>query len=238
MPERDAPGDEKEDLFEKAEQLRREAYKQLGSETKKAKAYRSTCLYGSHFKTKTIPMSQLGPDTGWVAVEGEVFSVNNRLFNKRGAAVISCEITDYTNSVRVSKYMEMAEAAPLMAAIKPGVCLRVKGRMTLNKYDGDLVLEPASIVTAKKRSVRVRPAAAGRLHLHTQMSAMDALTNVEAVIKQAAAWGQKAMAITDHGVAQAFPDAMKAAKKYGVKAIYGIEAYLSRLFRPGKRRGR
>jgi len=227
VPERDAPGDEKEDLFEKAEQLRREAYKQLGSETKKAKAYRSTCLYGSHFKTKTIPMSQLGPDTGWVAVEGEVFSVNNRLFNKRGAAVISFEITDYTNSVRVSKYMEMAEAAPLMAAIKPGVCLRVKGRMTLNKYDGDLVLEPASIVTAKKEErTESAPQPRVELHLHTQMSAMDALTNVEAVIKQAAAWGQKAIAITDHGVAQAFPDAMKAAKKYGVKVIYGVEAYL------------
>ena len=149
--------DAKENLFDRTERMRREEFRKLSSEGKKTKAFRSICLYGSSFKTKTVPLSQLGPDTGWVAVEGEVFSVNNREFKNRGAAVVSFEMTDYTSSVKVSKYMEQSEAAPLIAAIKPGTCLRVRGRMTMNKYDNDLVLDPAAIVTAQKEGRAPKP---------------------------------------------------------------------------------
>ncbi len=217
----------REGAFEATERIRREELKKMLEDQKKSQGFRASLLYGSAFKTKPVPMSQLDMDTGWTAVQGEVFSVNNKEFKNRGAVVVNFEMTDYTGSVRVSKYMEVKDAETLIDALKVGACLKVRGRMTLNKYDNEPVLEPAAVMTAE-RETRSETCSEPRveLHLHTQMSAMDALTDTGEVIKLAASWGQKAIAITDHGVAQSFPDAMKAGKKHGVKIIYGVEGYM------------
>ena len=110
--------------------------------------------------------------------------------------------------------------------ISPGDHLIVQGEIIYSKYDDDMVLDPRNIMKGK-RYVRPDDAEEKRveLHMHTRFSALDALTDPAAIVQRAAYWGMPAIAVTDHGVAQAFPDMWKAGKKEGVKIIYGMEAY-------------
>ncbi|MBR6812357.1 MAG: PolC-type DNA polymerase III [Oscillospiraceae bacterium] len=222
-----ASAPQRENAFDVTERLRREEYRKILKQEQSTKVFKSACLYGKPFKNKPVPICELNADTSWVAVQGQVFAAEHREFKNRGAVVINIEITDYTGSVKVTKYMEAAEAAPIMENVKPGSCIMVRGRMTMNRFDNELVLDPSAIMTAEKeKRVEESEYARVELHLHTQMSEMDALTDTAAVVAQAAAWGQKAIAITDHGVVQSFPDAIKAGKKHGIKILYGVEGYL------------
>jgi DNA polymerase-3 subunit alpha (Gram-positive type) len=121
--------------------------------------------------------------------------------------------------------MRDEHAGEICEKITPGMYVTVSGSIGFNRYDGDLAIDPVSICTAEKpQRMDEAPEKRGELHLHTQMSAMDALTNTKEVVKRAIAWGHPAIAITDHGVAQSFPDAMKAAGDK-IKIIYGVEGY-------------
>ena len=183
-------------------------------------------LFGRAVKQAPIPMSKVDFESGRVTVEGDVVKVDSRLIAKSGAAVLGFDITDRTNTLHVSRYLKPEEDHSVIDAIQPGAHLIVQGDATYSKYDDDLVIDPRSIVKGKKY---VRPDTAEEkrveLHLHTRFSTMDALTDPAAVVKRAAEWGMPAIAVTDHGVAQAFPDMWKAGKKNGVKIIYGLEAY-------------
>ena len=183
-------------------------------------------IFGKVVSQKPVPIGTLQLDMGTVTVCGKVFSVNHRELKKRGAWVISFDMTDYTGSIRISKFMLGDEAKPLVEGIKKGAYLAVQGKLNLNRYDNDMVLEPLNVFP-KEAPVRGDTAEEKRveLHLHTRYSAMDGLTDVKEVIERAAAWGHKAIAITDHGVLQAFPDAAKAAKGKDIKVLYGVEAY-------------
>ncbi len=183
-------------------------------------------LFGRAIKQSPIPMSSVDLESGRVTVEGDVVAVDSRVIPKSGAAVLGFDITDRTNSLHVSRYLKPDEDHSIIDAIQPGAHLLVQGDATYSKYDDDLVIDPRNIVKGKKA---VRPDTAEEkrveLHLHTRFSAMDALTEPADVVKRAAAWGMPAIAVTDHGVAQAFPDMWKAGGKNGVKIIYGLEAY-------------
>ena len=185
-----------------------------------------TSLLGKAIKIKAIPMRELTLESGKVAVEGDVVAVSSRTLAKRGSAVLSFDITDKTNTVRVTKFLRDTDDQSIIEAISPGDHLTVYGDITYSKYDDDMVLEPRSIVKGKK-TVRPDNAEVKRveLHLHTRFSTLDALTDPAAVVERAAYWGMPAVAVTDHGVAQAFPDMWKAGKKHNVKIIYGLEAY-------------
>mgnify|MGYP000635900358 FL=1 len=103
----------------------------------------SRVLYGKAIKEpKLVEMSALNLESGTVAVKGEVFAVNNREIQKRGAYVLSFDMTDYTGSVRVNKFFDKSEDAAVLSKIKPGQTLVVRGRVTYNKFDNDMVLEP------------------------------------------------------------------------------------------------
>ena len=187
----------------------------------------SKVLYGKGLKEpKLTEMSALNLESGTVTVKGEVFAVNNREIQKRGASVLSFDITDYTGSIRINKFFDKTEDAAVLGKIKPGQTLIVRGRVTYNKFDNDMVLEPYSIILGE---AELRPDSAKEkrveLHLHTRYSTLDALTDIEKVVKRASQWGHRAIAVTDHGTAQAFPEMSKFGKKYGVKIIYGIEGY-------------
>ena len=183
-------------------------------------------LYGRAIRQTPVPMSSLTLESGRVTVEGDVFAVSSRALQKRGGAVLSFDMTDRTNSVRVSRYLRSEDDQSILDKIKEGDHLTVQGEISYSKFDDDMVLEPRNIVKGKK-TVRPDNAPEKRveLHMHTRFSALDALTDPEALIKRAAYWGMPAVAVTDHGVAQAFPDMWKYGKKNGVKVIYGLEAY-------------
>ncbi|MEG1633166.1 MAG: PolC-type DNA polymerase III [Oscillospiraceae bacterium] len=183
-------------------------------------------LMGKPGKGKILQMSELRPDSGSVVVKGEVFAVKNREIPRRGAAVFCFDMTDYSGSVRVSKFIAPGEDRAVMDKIKEGQLLTVYGSIAFNKFEEDMVIEPRAIVLGK---AEIRPDTSEKkrveLHLHTRYSALDAITDPAKYVERAALWGHRAIAVTDHGVAQAFPDMWKAGKKYGVKVIYGIEAY-------------
>lgn len=183
-------------------------------------------LFGRVIKQTPIPMSKVDLESGRVTIEGDVVAADSRIIPKTGAAVLGFDITDRTNTLHVSKYLKPEEDHSVIDAIQPGAHLIVQGDATYSKYDDDLVIEPRNIVKSKKI---IRPDNAEEkrveLHLHTRFSTMDALTDPAAVVKRAAEWGMPAIAVTDHGVAQAFPDMWKAGQKHGVKIIYGLEAY-------------
>ncbi len=183
-------------------------------------------LFGRAIKQAPIPMSKVDLESGRVTIEGDVVAADSRIIPKTGAAVLGFDITDRTNTLHVSKYLKPDEDHAVIDAIQPGAHLIIQGDATYSKYDDDLVIEPRNIVKSKKI---IRPDNADEkrveLHLHTRFSTMDALTDPVAVVKRAAEWGMPAIAVTDHGVAQAFPDMWKAGEKHGVKIIYGLEAY-------------
>ncbi len=182
-------------------------------------------LLGKAVKGKPIPMKDASPEQKTLVVSGRVFAAESRPIQRLGASVLQFDMTDGTGSVRVSKYIPKEEDQSIVDKIAPGMYLTVSGAMKFNNYSKEPELEPRHIQLAQAPAIRADSAPVKRveLHLHTQMSSMDALTDPAAAVKRAAAWGMSAVAITDHGVAQAFPAASKAAKD--IKVIYGMEGY-------------
>ena len=182
-------------------------------------------LMGKPIKGKPIPMVELNPKMGAIVLEGKVFAAELYETRRRGLWCLTFDMTDYKGSVTVRKYMEEAEAKPLDGAVKAGMWLRVQGIVELTRDGKDIQLRPLNITKVGHQGRKdTNPEKRVELHLHTRMSNMDALTDTESVIKQAIEWGHPAIAITDHGVAQAFPDAWHTAKGK-IKILYGIEGY-------------
>ena len=204
------------------------------SQSQPQQTQQSQTIYGKPFQGKPIPMSEVDLNQGFVIVEGKVFHVEHKELKKNNAWVINFDMTDYTGSVRVNRYMDNNEAKPILEAIREGSVIQVKGKPTENRYDNEMVLKPFGIMPGSmpKRQDTATEGKRVELHLHTTMSNMDALTNTAEAVKQAAAWGHRAIAITDHGCVQSFPDAMKAASKAkvagteeNIKILYGCEGY-------------
>ena len=182
-------------------------------------------LMGKAIKSRPGPMKDLNLKMGTATVEGKVFAFECRETRRPGMWRLSFDMTDYTNSVTVQKNLTTKEAQQLEGAIKPGMWLCVQGKMEptwdgkdiqLNPYNICVVEHKARQDTAKEKRVE--------LHLHTKMSNMDALTDTKEAVKTAIRWGHPAIAITDHGVAQSFPDAWHASGD-DIKILYGVEGY-------------
>ena len=194
----------------------------------------SDTFYGKPFRGTAVPMKDLNLDMGTIIVEGKVFAIEHKELTKRNAWVVKFDMTDNTNSIRVTRFLEAKEAKPILDNVQLGSILRVQGKLIEDRFENDMVLKPYAMmpgVLPKRKDTSPNDKRV-ELHLHTTMSNMDALTDTAAAVKQAAAWGHKAIAITDHGVAQSFPDAMKAAAKAkvagtdeNIKILYGVEGY-------------
>ncbi|SMC37097.1 PolC-type DNA polymerase III [Papillibacter cinnamivorans] len=219
-----------EELLQYTESIRSEAMKNVpapaAAKGKKKAPERKTALYGRVDKSPPVPVGSLTLESGTVTVRGCVFSVAHREIKKRGAWVVCFDLTDYTGSIRVSRFLPGEEAKPLLEGIRQGDTLTVRGHVGFNRYDNDLVLEPVGVALSQP-VLRADNAGEKRveLHAHTRMSSMDAVTDTGDLVAAAARWGHRAIAITDHGVAQAYPDAMKAGKANKIKILYGLEAY-------------
>lgn len=184
-------------------------------------------IMGKKVTVKNVtPIGELTPDSGNVAITGEVFFTEARDIAKRNATIMTFDITDYTGSVRCTKFLKSEEEKTWIDKIKDGDYVTVTGYMSYSKYDEDMVLEPKNVWKAKREKRQdLSEEKHIELHLHTRFSNTDALTDPKKVVKCAAEWGMPAVAVTDHGVVQAFPDMWHAGKDYGVKIIYGVEGY-------------
>ena len=193
------------------------------SDTRKGE---SGVLWGKAFTGKLTPIRELNIKQGSAIVEGRVFKSECYETRRKGMWTLNFDLTDENGSVAVRKAMDEKESKVLGSAVSDGMWLRLQGKVELT-YDGkDIMLRPVNIMKADHPGRRDdAPEKRVELHLHTQMSSMDALTDVGKVVKQAAAWGHPAIAITDHGTVQAFPKARDAAAKGKIKILYGVEGY-------------
>ena len=229
-------------LFEAMETMRGKLMQNLPASAPAAKreeksAAPSDTFYGKPFRGSAVPMKDLSMDMGTVIVEGKVFHVDHKELKKRNAYVVKFDMTDNTNSVRISRFMEANEAKPILENVSVGSVLRVQGKLMEDRFENEMVLKPYAMQPGSlpKRQDTAEGRKRVELHLHTSMSNMDALTSTDAAIKQAAAWGHRAIAITDHGCCQSFTDALhtvegrKPPKVAGtdevIKILYGCEGY-------------
>lgn len=201
------------------------------SEPKETKAHFSSdgkvseILYGNRIKGRPIEMKELNLKLRQVTVAGKVFAVDCHETRRPGMWRMSFDMTDYTNSVTVQKNLTAKEAETFGNAVEPGMWLLVQGKMEPTWDGKDIQLNPynVNVITHRERE-DTAPEKRVELHLHTQMSNMDALTDTKDAVKEAIRWGHPAIAITDHGVVQSFPDAAKAAGDK-IKVLYGMEGY-------------
>lgn len=189
---------------------------------KKRSSKRSSDEKGNIQKESIMNIQDLQEGMLSAAVEGEIWYKECSAL-RDGRFLMTYYLTDYHDTILIKKFSSSEEDDE----INVGDWIKVSGSVRYDNYAKELVLYMNAYLQQEK-AVRQDQSREKRieLHAHTKMSAMDGLTEVGALIKRAAYWGHKAIAITDHGGIQAFPDASKAAKKYKIKVIYGLEGYL------------
>jgi DNA polymerase III subunit alpha, Gram-positive type len=163
-----------------------------------------------------------------VTVEGFIFDAETREL-RSGRTLLTFKITDYTSSLMVKMFSRDKEDAALYQLVKKGMWVRVRGSIQNDTFVRDLVMignDINEIKPAGRKDTAPENEKRVELHLHTPMSQMDAVTPVSALISQASKWGHKAIAVTDHAVAQSFPEAYGAGKKNDIKILYGVEVNL------------
>lgn len=183
-------------------------------------------FFGRTIKGKLIPINTVAYDSGKVTVWGDVFEIEKKVTKSGDKNIFTIDITDYTGSITV-KVFGLIKNTDIVGGLSKGQAVVVSGDAEFDKFAGGLVINANSISLADKvKVIDKAPKKRVELHLHTNMSSMDAITSAKDLVNRAASWGHSAIAITDHGVAQAFPEAMNAAKgKEDFKIIYGTEAY-------------
>ena len=182
-------------------------------------------IFGKAFSGETMPMTQFSELSGDCILEGEAFGITSKTI-KSGKLIVTILFSDKKTSVCGKSFMDNDRWELLDENLKEGDSIRVSGTAEFDSYANTPVLMIKALEKVPKK-VRTDDAEEKRveLHAHTKMSAMDGLSDVKEYVKRAKAWGHKAVAITDHGVVQAFPEAAKAAGG-DIKIIYGVEGYL------------
>ena len=194
-------------------------------------------IFGKLIQDPIVSVNEAIAAYDMVTIQGEVFFTDSKDIHSKKTGKdyvkIAFDMTDRTNSVRVSKFLAADKAGDTASKIKKGLYCTVQGKMVYDTFTKEMVLEPTGIVKTKKpeRKDTYEGMKRVELHLHTNMSAMDGMSSTASLLCRAAKWGHRAMAITDHGVAQAFPEALHAQEGKqkdtigDMKIIYGIEAY-------------
>lgn len=186
-------------------------------------------IKGKNIRTQPEPIGEAVKELDRkVTIIGDIFDAADVKTTKNGKEIHVFYLTDYTGSLQMKLFIDPEKDKTDTGKLKKGVTVIVYGDIEFDTFSRDVSIRPMSIVAVKKKE-RTDNAEKKRveLHLHTNMSAMDAITDAGTLIKRAHSWGHRAIAITDHGVAQAFPDAMNAsAGMDDFKVIYGCEAYV------------
>ncbi len=203
------------------------------SKVQEKRTFRSSnpdVVYGRDFDEECIPIEKITGEIGEVVIHGQVVSLDAReIRNEKTILILS--FTDFTDTIVIKIFTKNEDLPDLKESIQKGAFLKIKGVTTIDKFDSELTI--GSIYGIKKiqdfRSQRVdnSPVKRVELHCHTKMSDMDGVSDVKEIIRRAKEWGHRAIAITDHGNVQAFPEANHAVSpKEDFKIIYGVEAYL------------
>ena len=177
-------------------------------------------------KAEITPMIEVNTEENRLVFEGVVFDVEQKV-TRTGRVLINFKMTDYTSSFSMQKWVKNEEEAQKFDMIKKNSWLRVRGNVEVNNFTRDLTMnvqDVQEVVHYERKDLMPEGERRVEFHAHTNMSAMDALPEVEELVAKAAKWGHKAVAITDHGNVQSFPHGYKAAKKAGIQLIYGMEA--------------
>lgn len=182
-------------------------------------------IYGNKVKGKPVKMSDIGPDDDRVTVWGKIFFVESKLTRNGDNYRITFKLTDYTSSQTCSIFEKTVYANELLDKLLEGKYAVLSGTRDYDNYRGEMVIHPRSIcLVTPIEKTDDEPEKRVELHLHTNMSQLDAVTPPAELVKRAIKWGHKAIAITDHGCVQGFPEACEAAGGK-IKIIYGVEAY-------------
>ncbi|MBO5131207.1 MAG: PHP domain-containing protein, partial [Romboutsia sp.] len=184
-------------------------------------------VYGENVNAMLEKINTLGVNSGTVCIMGEVFDIETKEL-RNGKILLIASVTDYTSSISCKLFLTDTNKDYVLNHVKKGAYLKIKGDIIYDTYQRELTLTISGIRKEKKveREDTVEGLKRVELHAHTQMSSMDAVCPTKKLVERAAKWGHKAVAITDHGVVQAFPDAMSAAKSNDIKVLYGVEGYL------------
>ena len=193
--------------------------KPKSARARRRKGNRQQPINQEHISIESIDVEQNG-----VVIAGEVVAADKRTL-RTNRVLVTFDLWDHTDTMTCKLFLDLDDEIP---AITVGEWIKVKGDIQFQSFEQELALivqqfnriEPPPPIEDCATQKRVE------LHLHTKMSGLDGVTDVEEAVKQAAFWGHPAVAITDHGVVQAFPSAYGAGKKYGIKIIYGLEGYL------------
>ncbi len=189
-------------------------------------------IYGRDVEGEEIELCQVISEMGEIVFRGKVISAEAREIRNE-KSIFTFTVTDFTDSITVKMFLRNDQLSEILSSIKPGAFLKIKGVTKLDTYDNELTI--ASVFGIKKipdftsKRMDTSPEKRVELHCHTKMSDMDGVSEVKDIVKRAHSWGHKAIAITDHGVVQSFPDAnhyIEDIKDDPFKVIYGVEAYL------------
>lgn len=186
----------------------------------------SNIIIGKLIKEEPIILKDLPSEEGQVCIQGEIFSLEVKE-TKKGRKFFIFSVTDYTNSITIKSFPQNAYIERAEEELKKGLYCKIKGELQYDTFMNEMVIMASNICKVEKiEKLDLCEEKRVELHLHTNMSSMDGISSASKLIERAAKWGHKAIAITDHGVAQAFPEAMDSGKKNKIKIIYGVEAYL------------
>ena len=192
-------------------------------------------IYGRDFEEDSIPLSSVITEMGEIVVRGKVMAVDQRDI-KNDKSILIFSITDFTDSITCKMFVPTPETGELKGAIKKGAYLKIKGITVIDRFDNELTIGSVrgvkTIASFEQGRMDTAPEKRVELHCHTKMSDMDGVSNAKDILLQAAKWGHKACAITDHGVVQAFPEANHLfdwgapLKDSDFKVLYGMEGYI------------
>jgi DNA polymerase-3 subunit alpha (Gram-positive type) len=186
-------------------------------------------IFGRNIKGDAVPMSSIQEEARNVIVEGQLVNFEMREL-RSGRQLLTFDVGDLTDGLSGKVFFEdkdKEQPAKVAATLTKGMAIKAKGTVQFDKYSNELVLYADSMCRVEQICrMDNAPTTRIELHAHTRMSNMDAVVSAKDLIKTAAKWGHSAVAITDHGVVQAFPEAHEASLKAGIKVIYGMEGYL------------
>ncbi|MCR5369583.1 MAG: PHP domain-containing protein, partial [Clostridium sp.] len=186
-------------------------------------------LFGRDFNDDPVPISELDGHLGNVAVRGKIIHCET-MGLRSGSTLFMANITDFTDTIRVKVFADEDSLSDVKAALKEGQFVILKGVANNDRFDGELTISSVTGIKKyadfRKKREDCSPVKRVELHCHTKMSDMDGVSDVGDILRRADSWGMDALAVTDHGCVQAFPDALHTKLSPGFKVIYGMEGYL------------